>query len=763
MKKLFLILTMLSLAIQVSAQVTGKVVDGKQNPIPYVSCVLLSIPDSTFVSGTATHMDGYFELPVQQGHYIIQFSYLGYKTTEMECSNGDLGIVTLEEDAVALQEVVVKGEVPLVKMENNRLTYNTKAILDKKIVSNAHDLIRELPSVMSLDGNSLSVVGATSTTICISGKLSQLDMNHLTDYLKSLPADEVEKVEVIYNAPPQWHVKGSVINVVMKKKKNYTLNGQVQGSWSNQHENSFDFGGTVITSTPKWDFDLMYKYADLRNISRTETDGIHTIGNTLYEISSIAENFSKENRHSIYTNIGYKFNDNTSLSLSYNGLISPQKNSELYSLNTMFSDANSINKGNNNLHNLALAYTSQKGISAGVEYMNYTDAGTQDMEILNDGSFQQTFSYWRKQSIDKARAYFDMSHTLKNNWILNYGANYNYVSNYNEQENTDIQNGGENDYAKASEVNEHTAIAYIGFQKSFFNGKLSFNASLSGELYKINDYKKKALLPNAEITFVPSNKHIFQLSYNTLRTYPTYWQRQDFTSYSDEYTVYMGNPLLKPARTSNVNFTYVLKSKYIFQVSYYRVNDFFIEQSYQMPDELKLLYKSFNIDYTSNLTFTSIIPVNIGKWFSSNLILSAYNERYKSNDWYGYKYDRSKWTGMIMANNSFTISQKPKISANLMLFYRTPTIQGVWDLESNWGANVGIRYSFLKDNAILSLQCNDVFESIYPKTKVRFETQNQNVSQNAYNRNITLSFTYKFKGYKDKGHKEVDTSRFGIQ
>ena len=754
---------MLNLVIQVSAQVTGKVVDGKQSPIPYVSCVLLSIPDSTFVSGTVTNMDGYFELPVQQGHYIIQFSYLGYKTTELECTNGDLGIVTLKEDAVALQEVVVEGELPLVKMENNRLTYNTRAILNRKIVSNAHDLIRELPSVMSLDGNSLSVVGATSTTICISGKLSQLDMNHLTDYLKSVPADEVEKVEVIYKAPPQWHVKGSVINVVMKKKKNYTLNGQVQGSWSNQHENSFDFGGTVITSTPKWDFDLMYKYADLRNISRTETDGIHTIGNTLYEISSIAENFSKENRHSIYTNIGYKFNDNTSLSLSYNGLISPQKNSELYSLNTMFSDANSINKGNNNLHNLALAYTSQKGISAGVEYMNYTDAGTQDMEILNDGSFQQTFSYWRKQSIDKARAYFDMSHTLKNNWILNYGANYNYVSNYNEQENTDIQNGGENDYAKASEVNEHTAIAYIGFQKSFFNGKLSFNASLSGELYKINDYKKNALLPNAEITFVPSNKHIFQLSYNTLRTYPTYWQRQDFTSYSDEYTVYMGNPLLKPARTSNINLTYVLKSKYIFQASYYRVNDFFIEQSYQMPDELKLLYKSFNIDYTSNLTFTSIIPVNIGKWFSSNLVLSAYNERYKSNDWYGYKYDRSKWTGMVMANNSFTISQKPKISANLMLFYRTPTIQGIWDLESNWGANVGIRYSFLKDNAILSLQCNDVFESIYPKTKVRFETQNQDVSQNAYNRNITLSFTYKFKGYKDKGHKEVDTSRFGIQ
>jgi hypothetical protein len=159
----------------------------------------------------------------------------------------------------------------------------------------------------------------------------------------------------------------------------------------------------------------------------------------------------------------------------------------------------------------------------------------------------------------------------------------------------------------------------------------------------------------------------------------------------------MGNPLLKPARTSNVEFTYVLKQKYIFQVSYYRVDDFFVSQSYQMPDELKLLYKSFNIDYTSNLNFTSIIPFSIGKWYNSNFIVSAYNERYKSNDWYGYKYDRDKWTGMFMLNNTFNISQKPKLSANLMLFYKTPTIQGIWDLGSNWCVNAGIKYSFLKD------------------------------------------------------------------
>ena len=81
----------------------------------------------------------------------------------------------------------------------------------------------------------------------------------------------------------------------------------------------------------------------------------------------------------------------------------------------------------------------------------------------------------------------------------------------------------------------------------------------------------------------------------------------------------------------------------------------------------------------------------------------------------------------------------------------------------NWGVNAGIRYSFLNDNAVLSLQCNDLFESMYPKTNVRFESQNQNINQNFYSRNITIGFTYKFKGYKNKTRKEIDTSRFGIQ
>ena len=185
------------------------------------------------------------------------------------------------------------------------------------------------------------------------------------------------------------------------------------------------------------------------------------------------------------------------------------------------------------------------------------------------------------------------------------------------------------------------------------------------------------MLPNITVTFIPANDHIFQLAYNSIRNYPSYWQRQNYTSYNDEYSVSMGNPLLKPARTGNTNLTYVLKNKYTFQVSYYKVEDFFIDQSYQSPEKLQLLHKTFNIDYTSLLNFTAVIPISFGNIVSSNLIANVYNERYKSNEWFELAYNRNKWTGSLMAYNTIFISKKPNITMNLMAFYRTPSIQGI--------------------------------------------------------------------------------------
>lgn len=417
-----------------------------------------------------------------------------------------------------------------------------------------------------------------------------------------------------------------------------------------------------------------------------------------------------------------------------------------------------------NLHDIRLTYDTPFGLNAGAEYTQYKSKMLQNMLYTDEQQdSNNAFAYNRKQQIKQSSLFTDMSHTFSSGWKLNYGVKYKYTGNTNTQQYNNLSDEDKKQQYKTSETKEKNMQFYISTSKSFFGNKLNMEFTLSGEIYQINDYKKNGFLPNATITYVPTPKHIFQLSYNTLRRYPSYWQRQDYISYENEYSVSYGNPALRPDKTSYINFAYVLNNKYIIQVSYYKVDDFFISQSYQSPQRLELIHKSFNIDYTTAFNANLIIPIKISNIFSSNITATAYNERYKNNNWFDISYDRNKWTGMFMANNTLVVSQKPKVTINAMAFYRTPTIQGIWNLNNNWAVNAGAKCSLANGKFIIKFQCNDIFQSTMPDIKVRYNKQNQNQNMNFYQRNFSLSFTYKFNDYKNKLQNTVDTSRFGTK
>jgi len=662
------------------------------------------------------------------------------------------------ENDVTIGEVVVKADKPVVRVKNGIMTYSSRYLMEDKIVTNAFDLLKEVSLIAITDEKTLNVIGSPKTTIFISGKKTSLDMESIVEYLKMQPAEDVEKIEVIQNPSPKWNTKGAVVNVVMKKKTGRSLNGEVKGALINQQVNSYNASGSIRASTKRYNMDLIYSFANSNSKSHDTMDGVHTTEDNIYKISTSTDGKSKANKHRVFANFGYNIGENKSLELSYNGMFTPKGDVKKNTGNSLFGMTESKEKTNSSQHNFMLTMNLSDNLNAGVEYTNYSTNGDQSLNVYGVDKESQTWKYEREQTIQRLKGYFDMSIPLSKAITFNYGISYAYVRNENSQ-NSDMTDVNEH-YAD-SKLNEMTGTAYIGCQGSLFNDKLSLTANLSGELYKIGDYRKNAILPTLGLTYIPTATHIFQLHFGSGRTYPSYWQRQNYTSYVDEYTQYVGNPLLKPARYYSCEFDYILRSKYILQISYYRVNDFFIQQSFQSPERLALMYKMTNINYTSNLNFAAIIPLKFKKWYSANFILNLYNERYKSSDWNGLSYDRSKWTVMTMLNNSVMISHNPKISLTAMIFYRTPTIQGIWDLKSNWTANCGLKYAFCKDKATLSLQCNDIFESLMPSVNVRIDKQNQDIMEKSY-RGITLTLSYKINGYKKKEHKEVDNSRYGI-
>lgn len=120
-----------------------------------------------------------------------------------------------------------------------------------------------------------------------------------------------------------------------------------------------------------------------------------------------------------------------------------------------------------------------------------------------------------------------------------------------------------------------------------------------GQYYKINDYECGAVLPTASLTYVFTPKHIMMLQYSKTRQFPSYWEKQEYEQRSDEYTVSIGNPDLRPMDYNILQGIYVFNNRYTLTVSYYRVGNFITGQTYQNPDRLEMVSKNFNIDYTS--------------------------------------------------------------------------------------------------------------------------------------------------------------------
>ncbi|MDR0961841.1 MAG: outer membrane beta-barrel protein [Mediterranea sp.] len=744
-----------------SSYAIGKVVDEKATPLSGVA-VVMQTTDSVFIRATTTDAEGNFSLLRPTHMYRLLFQHLAHEPHYIDGDSTHVGMVVLKESSTLLQGVVVTAERPLVRIVDNKLTYNPKVLLDKYILDNAFDLVKELPSVKSDEGK-LSLNGAVGQTyIFVNGKQSNMSVSQVTEYLKSLPAEKVDKVEVFYTAPSRFHVKGAAINICLKKSEQYSVQGQVRGTWRNTHVNSYTGDGSLFVTNKKTSFDLLYAYKQNRSVNFSEATSLHTLRNgEIYDITTDNKEHTKSRSHTVFANMDYQLSSKSSVSLSYNGSFSPRTSSSQFSRSNLFSDAQAHSGGNNELHDIRMVYNAPFGLQCGADYMYYYTRNEQSMHYVTKEKHDDvSYLYGRNQKVGQLMLFADMSHSLKNAWAIEYGIKYKNTCNENGQQYKNNHNDADQ-YNKLAVVNEYTADAYIEVKRSFAEGKFNVSLSLIGELYGINEYKKNALLPNATATYIASPQHVFQLSLNSLRTYPSYWERQDYVSRENEYMVHYGNPTLKPARTSYINMVYVLKNKYMLNLSYHKVKEFFVAQSYQSADELLMLQKTFNMDYTTSFSATATAPVSVGKVFRSNITLSAYNERYKNNDWFGLAYDRNKWTVAAMADNTMTVSKKPYITLNARLFYRTPTIQGIWDLSENWTVDAGCKWSFAGNKAILSLQCSDIFESLMPTTKVRYGKQVQTINSNFYRRQATLSFTYKFNKYRAKNRAEIDTSRLG--
>ena len=735
--------------------ISGKIIDSEQRPIEGATIVLQTV-DSIYIDASISNADGIFTLNGQQEKYRLIIQHLLFHTKQVTGNGKNAGTIQLQPQDYALDEVVVKAERPFVKVENGRLGYNLVVLSEKQVVNNAYEALMRLPGVQESKG-ALTLVGAGNLTVILNGKPTTMDVGQLETLLRNTPVNRVEKVEVMYSAPPEYHVRGAVINVVLKRSNDYSFQGEVSADYKNQYFNSGGMKGNFRLSTPKMAFDVMYGANDVKNMEYIDLDSRHALKNERYDISQNEQLRSKYWNHNFRTAFEYNFNDNHTINVIYTGSYSPdQHNSSETTGNYQTSNVDKYLDAR--MNNVTLQYHSGFGLEIGGDYTHYKSDNHQSLYADYQDGRQSSFSMVGGQRIDRYSIYADQKHSLSKGWSLGYGASYRFAKDRDFQTYDKVV-GDIHTQNMYSDLKEQTTNFYVSLSKNYETG-VSFSVSATGEYYTIGNYHKWAVYPQASLTYFKTPKHTFQFSLSTDKTYPGYWDMQSSVSYLNGYTELWGTPGLKPMTNYNLNGSYILKQKYIFNLFFMHTPDYFIQTPYQSTDRLALIYKNTNWNYMQLWGANIILPFKTGNWLDSRLTVAGMQMRQRCDDFFDIPFNRKKWVFSAMLDNTFKVNKN--LAFELMGNVQTPVIQGTFDIESIFNFTAGLKWSFANDRMSLSARCNDILNTGMPKTKVRFKGQDLDMNSAFYSRAFTLNLSYRFGGYKKKNLKEVDTSRFGM-
>lgn len=204
-------MALFALIVSVHAQnLTGKVVDEKNLPLPYAN-VVLQTADSVFLTGVMTDSEGKFELVKHENGKRISISFVGYTTVVRGMAGDDFGVIQLLPDAQLLGEVVVKAHLPKTQAKGDAMvTMVSGSMLEK--AGTAEKLLDKIPNVTARDG-AVNVFGRGTPEIYINGR--KVRSSHELDQLSS---DNIKSVEVVSNPGARYDASvKAVIRIITKK------------------------------------------------------------------------------------------------------------------------------------------------------------------------------------------------------------------------------------------------------------------------------------------------------------------------------------------------------------------------------------------------------------------------------------------------------------------------------------------------------------------------------------------------------------------
>ncbi len=587
----------------------GKAIESKtKKPIEFVSVALYLSKNDSLIGGQLTETNGDFSLDnLPFGGFKLKITYLGYKAIEKNVTvtansmDQDVGNMVMEEDAQTLGSVTITAEKSTIELKPDRKVFNVDKDLSAKGGTGV-DVMKNIPGV-STDADGNVTLRNNSPIIYVDGKPTTLTLDQI-------PADQIDKVEVITNPSAKFEASatGGIINVVLKKNRQPGYNGIVSAGIGTNNQ----YTGMAIINVHEKKFGVLLSYNLNGSTNRTYN---YTDRTTL--LSSIPIGYYHQDDHVSnqrlfhVARIGFDYyvNNRNTISLSENGVFGNFSTRDNQAYETDSASHSQINNGtrisNQNVGfrnfttDLSFRHTYPKPDKEWTIDINYNHANGITNYIYNfntyrpDGSFvpysltsnpsNPEFEFEDgKTKTDMITGQWDFTNPIKSNMKLEFGLRSNYQRQYSSLGVTDsVQGSGDiqnifltNNYRIDNLINaayitfSHTVKKFsyqIGLrvEQTYFRGELlnkndsTFSYQYPSSLSNIYD----CLFPSLSLSEKFNDKHELQFNITRKINRPNFIQIAPFIFASDKFNYRIGNPALQPEFDNKAELNYDMTLK----------------------------------------------------------------------------------------------------------------------------------------------------------------------------------------------------------
>lgn len=750
-----------------STKLTGRIVDEKGLPLSFATISLLSVADSSFITGGVSNENGDFVIPCQMKQVIAKVTSIGYKTVTRKATVGQMGNITMQPETYTVKGVVIKGEIPQYKMTAGGMSVDIEhSVLHD--VGTADDLLSMIPMVKGRDGK-FEVLAKGEPEIYINNK----KVNNANE-LKQLKSTDIKNVEVITAPGARYNAE---VNAVIRIK---TLKPQGDGL------SVVAYNQTRINN--KWynydDLTLKYRTNGLEAFANVALDNgnysadqdvdqeIH-ISKDLFNAKAILPVRSTWTTLYYKGGLSYDFNADHSVGLSFssqkifsnifktdmeqhyqkNGAFHGdvllltdirEKNKPIWELNTYY--VGKVGKLNIDFNATLLRRETENNL---YQYEYSTEFGnrpitsnTNDKRTMAAGKLILTYPVWKGELSGGS----EVTSTLSN------GLNHNQEGIIPES---------------ANETDERNIAGFAEYQMQL--GQWRMNAGLRYEHVSTNYYSfgikqtepsrtYNDLFPTLSAAW-QKGKWSAQLSYTKRITRPSYNQLGSFVVYDSRMFYEGGNPLLRPSTRQSLDF--ILTYSWLnFATGYTRENDFFSHTGklYDEENEIIILTPE-NFDHQDRVYATLTASPKIGIW--QPITTLHYYQQIFDAEKYGAPEKLNKPEFSARMQNWFTLGTTAK--ALLDINYTGSNHWGLMYRGTSCSVNVRLQKAFLQGRLTASLYADDIFRSARSNMTTYYGIGTTAQKVYTYTQAVGLTLSYNFNAsnskYKGTGAGNAEKSR----